>query len=97
MLGLTAGEKGISDLPLQRQERRKIDHAEVFAPEGAPAWATDRARLWNEVERTEKRRDAQLAREIVVALPGELPRVEKLSLASTLQKRAFRSAESWPI
>ena len=30
---------------------------------------TDRAVLWNEVEATEKRKDAQLAREVEIALP----------------------------
>ncbi|TAM73310.1 hypothetical protein EPN44_14360 [bacterium] len=52
--------------------RGVVAHREILAPEGAPAWVHDRARLWNEVERAEKRRDAQLAREFVVAIPREL-------------------------
>ena len=69
--------------------KRDVDHAEVMAPDGAPEWARNRSQLWNEVESTEKRRDAQLARELVVALPRELSRVEKLILVSTFAKTAF--------
>ncbi|PHG64058.1 MobQ family relaxase [Bacillus toyonensis] len=44
----------------------------VLAPENAPEWVYDRQVLWNEVEKSEKRSDSQLAREINVALPKEL-------------------------
>lgn len=44
----------------------------ILAPEGAPAWATNSGELWNHVEASEKRVDAQLAREIILALPKEL-------------------------
>ena len=36
--------------------------------------------LWNHVEKMEKRRDAQLAREINVSLPHELTPGERLTL-----------------
>ncbi len=45
----------------------------ILAPEGAPAWATDSNKLWNAVEAGEKRVDAQLAREFILAVPPELP------------------------
>lgn len=45
----------------------------ILAPEFAPDWVGDRAALWNAVERIEKRKDAQLARELELALPHELP------------------------
>jgi len=44
---------------------------EIIAPAHSPAWVHDRNRLWNEVEKAEKRKDAQLCREINVALPKE--------------------------
>src|ERR1700742_4981898 len=47
-------------------------HTSVLAPEGAPEWALSPESLWNEVERTERRRDAQLARDILLSLPREL-------------------------
>lgn len=44
----------------------------LAAPEGAPDWMTDREKLWTAVEVQEKRRDAQLAREYIVAVPDGL-------------------------
>jgi ATP-dependent exoDNAse (exonuclease V) alpha subunit len=44
----------------------------ILAPEGAPAWAHDSNQLWNTVEAGEKRKDAQLAREFILAVPWEL-------------------------
>ncbi|MEL6362428.1 MAG: MobA/MobL family protein [Pseudomonadota bacterium] len=38
----------------------------------APDWMKDRAKLWNAVEVVERRKDAQLAREIQLSLPHEL-------------------------
>lgn len=49
-----------------------VEHAEIVAPDNAPDWMRDRSQLWNAVEKVERRRDAQLAREIEVALPREL-------------------------
>ena len=47
-------------------------HSEIMAPENAPDWMKDRAKLWNAVEAVERRKDAQLAREIQLSLPHEL-------------------------
>jgi hypothetical protein len=44
----------------------------IYAPKGAPEWARDRESLWNHVEQFEKRKDAQLARRFIIALPYEL-------------------------
>ncbi|MBQ6350512.1 MAG: MobA/MobL family protein [Methanobrevibacter sp.] len=44
----------------------------ILAPSHAPEWVYERERLWNAVEGAEKRKDAQLAREINIALPKEL-------------------------
>ena len=49
-----------------------IAHTEILLPENAPPEYTDRAILWNAVEKTEKAKNAQLAREIELALPVEL-------------------------
>ena len=61
---------------------RKEDvlHAEIMAPAGAPAWVRNRAALWNKVEASEKRKDAQLARSIIAALPRELDQEQNLAL-----------------
>jgi ATP-dependent exoDNAse (exonuclease V) alpha subunit len=52
--------------------RRGEIETEILTPAGAPEWAKDREQLWNHVEAAEKRGDAQVAREMVVAFPKEL-------------------------
>jgi Ti-type conjugative transfer relaxase TraA len=68
-----------------------VDHSEILAPDGAPAWVCDRERLWNEVEAFEKRKDAQLARELEIALPLELTHDEQLALARDYVRQNFVS------
>jgi len=46
-----------------------VVHTEILLPDHAPAEYADRAVLWNAVERVEKAKNAQLAREIEIALP----------------------------
>lgn len=62
--------------------RRGVEHAAIFVPEGAPEWAHDRAALWNAAEAAEKRKDAQVAREVILALPHELSPEERQELAT---------------
>lgn len=66
-----------------------VVHKEILAPENAPEWATDRERLWNEVEKSEKRVDAQLAREVNIALPTELNREEQIKLITEYTKEHY--------
>lgn len=47
---------------------------EIILPSHIPERFQNREYLWNEVQKVEKRKDAQLAREIEVALPVELDR-----------------------
>lgn len=61
-------------------------HTEIIAPANAPEWATDRGRLWNTAEQAERRKDAKVAREIVVALPTELNRDAHVALARELAR-----------
>lgn len=60
--------------------RKSVAHREIMLPTGAPERLLDRSTLWNEVEAREKREDAQLAREIEVALPRELTPEQRLEL-----------------
>lgn len=66
-----------------------VVHAEILAPANAPDWMRHRDQLWNAVEAAEKRRDAQLAREIEVALPRELDRDDRLTLLRGFAQREF--------
>ena len=45
--------------------------------------------LWNEVEAGEKRKDAQLAREIEIALPRELSQPEAIRLVQDFVREQF--------
>ncbi len=60
--------------------RQTVEHEVILTPANAPSWAQDRATLWNAVEASEKRRDAQLAREIQLALPEELELHDQVNL-----------------
>jgi ATP-dependent exoDNAse (exonuclease V) alpha subunit len=75
---------------LHDYERRSgILHEEIMAPPLTPEWMLDREALWNAVERVEKRRDAQLCRELQLALPHELGRVAQLELVRGFVGREF--------
>ncbi|HZK85363.1 MAG TPA: MobQ family relaxase [Desulfosporosinus sp.] len=61
----------------------------ILAPKNSPDWVYDREALWNEVEKIEKRYDAQLAREFNIALPVELKAEEQEKLAYEFCQKAF--------
>jgi hypothetical protein len=71
--------------------KRGILHAEIMAPKGSAPFLTDRECLWNYVERMEIRKDAQLAREINVALPYELTDEQRLALVREFVAQEFVS------
>jgi hypothetical protein len=52
----------------------------ILRPENSPAWTAKTDTLWNEVERSEKRKDARLAREFILSLPKELSPKENFQL-----------------
>jgi len=66
-----------------------ILHTEILAPEDAPDWMRDRAALWNAVEMGEKRKDAQVAREVQLALPHELTTAQQVELVREFVAEAF--------
>src|SRR3546814_15190302 len=58
-------------------------------PEGAPERLADRQTLWIEVEAGEKRKDAQLAREVEFAIPREMTQEQGIALAREFVAREF--------
>ncbi len=68
----------------------ELIHEELALPDDTPAWlrtlidgrsvAGASEALWNAVNRFETQRNAQLAREIILALPNELSRTENIAL-----------------
>jgi hypothetical protein len=68
--------------------KKEIDGAELIAPSNSPGWTLSRAELWNRAEEAEKRKDAQVCREVEFALPIELTPEQNKQLA-----RDFLNAE----
>ena len=66
-----------------------VIHSEVMLSDGAPERWQDRETLWNEVEAGEKRRDAQLAREVEFSIPREMERADGIALARDFVQREF--------
>jgi len=69
-----------------------VAHTEILLPGNAPAEYSERAVLWNAVEKIEKMKNSQLAREIELALPAELTREQNISLVRDYVQRNFVSA-----
>jgi hypothetical protein len=61
----------------------------ILAPSHAPEWATNRQRLWSEVEAIEKNWNSQLAREINIALPRELTNEQQKELICDFAQKEF--------
>ena len=66
-----------------------VIHCEVMLPEGAPERLNDRTVLWNEVEAGEKRKDAQLAREVEFSIPREMNEKQGVALARDFVAEQF--------
>ena len=87
-----AGERLVDeryDTAQDYTQKSDVVHAEILLPEGAPNWMADRQTLWNAVEKVEKRKDSQLAREFNVALPRELTLKQNIELAREFVQREF--------
>ena len=66
--------------------KQGVEHREIVAPADAPAWARDRAALWNAAELAETRKNSTVAREYEIALPAELSADERRDLALGLAR-----------
>ena len=62
--------------------RSGVDYVESFAPKGMTPQPA--AELWNRAEAAEVRRNARVAREVLVALPHELDQVQRQELAKSI-------------
>ena len=73
--------------------RSKTDvfQSEILLPSGANVVFLDREALWNHVEFCERRKDAQLAREVVISLPRELSPEQNWELAREFVQNTFVS------
>ena len=72
-------------------KKENVIHSEVMLPDGAPEDWRDRETLWNRVELGEKRKDAQLAREVEFAIPREMNEAQGIELARDFVAQEFVS------
>lgn len=82
-----SGEKLIDERQGKEQDYTKktgVEFTKIYAPIGTNAELLDRGQLWNAVEKTERRKDANLAREFEIALPQELNKAEREKLVDEL-------------
>lgn len=89
-----AGAEMVDERTGQRfdySKKKGVLGAEIMLPDGAPEWMRDRAKLWNAVEKIEKRKDAQLARDFVISLPHELSHEERVALTTSFVQKHFVS------
>src|ERR1700684_1025407 len=56
---------------------KSVVESVILRPENSPEWTANTASLWNAVELGEKRKDAQLCRELILSCPKELSAKEQ--------------------
>lgn len=61
----------------------------ILTPKNSPEWASDREKLWNEVERKDRRSNSRYAKEFNVALPVELSEDEQKELLTKYVQENF--------
>jgi Ti-type conjugative transfer relaxase TraA len=73
------------------KHRDAPEHHEVLLPDGADEKFADAATLWNAAEAAERRKDSQVAREIVMALPAnaEVSNEDRIELARSFALEHF--------
>lgn len=69
--------------------RHDVIYSDILLPEGSPEAFFDREFLWNQAELAEKRCDAQVCKDIVLALPKELDLVQQIELARRFAQTHF--------
>ena len=76
---------------LYKRKNQEVQTCAIHTPENAPSWTHDREQLWNTVETGETRKNSQLAREIVLAIPIELTSECRSILLDGFVREAFVS------
>ena len=61
----------------------------ILTPKNAPKWASDRQKLWNEVEKKDRKANSRYAKEFNVALPVELTNEEQKALITKFVQETF--------
>lgn len=69
--------------------RHDVVYSELLLPEGSNSVFENREFLWNQAEAAEKRRDAQVCKDVVLALPKELDLDLQIELAKRFAQSYF--------
>lgn len=69
--------------------RHDVIYSDILLPEGSQEAFTQREFLWNQAELAEKRSDAQVSKDVVLALPIELDLVQQIELARRFAQTHF--------
>lgn len=82
-----SAEKLVCDYYGKEQDYTKktgVEFTNIYAPENTNPNLLDRQKLWNTVEKVERRKDALLAREFEIAFPQELNQEQRQNLLDEL-------------
>lgn len=83
-------ESGLrAEMVFDYTNKHNVVYSDVIAPDYAPAWMKERQSLWAGVEAVEKRKDAQLAREMDIAIPVEMNKEQAKDLVREFASTAF--------
>ena len=86
-----SGEKLFDDKECRRYfyARSVIPESFILTPKNAPVWASDREKLWNKVEKNDRKSNSRYAKEFNVALPVELSESEQKELLTKYVQENF--------
>ena len=82
-----SGEKLIDERQGKEQDYTRktgVEFTKIYAPENTNPELLDRNQLWNTVEKVERRKDANLAREFEIAFPHELNAEQRQSMLNEI-------------
>lgn len=82
-----SGEKLIDERQGKEQDYTKktgVEFTKIYAPKNTNPELLDRNQLWNTVEKVERRKDANLAREFEIAFPHELNQQQREQMLNDL-------------
>jgi hypothetical protein len=85
-----SAEKLIDERQGKEQDYTKkigVEFKNIYAPENTNSELLDRNQLWNRVEKVERRKDANLAREFEIAFPYELNKEQREQMLDELCKK----------
>ena len=88
-----SGEKLIDERQGKEQDYTRktgVEFTKIYAPENVNPELLDRNQLWNTVEKVERRKDANLAREFEIAFPHELNAEQRQAMLNELCEKLVK-------